>query len=186
MEYYKKGNISKANEYFKKIPDKQDTTCIKNLSKSAKTAYRKLVKQYKTFTTRETFSDTYIWGYYLADLDGDKKAELMIRYGCGEADVQTKIYTYKNGKVKKVADGGSSHESYYVYPGHKGVIRMICHQGESMWTMSMNNGKIVSKYWGFNDQSNDPNGIACTGSPKLYNHVKYKSGKQVLDLKDLE
>ena len=48
------------------------------LSKKAKAAYKKVVKKYKIeFSSNKE----YLWGYYLVDMNGDKKAELLVQHG---------------------------------------------------------------------------------------------------------
>ena len=144
LKYYKKGQISKAKKYNKRLATKASKASIKKLSKKAKTAYRKTVQRYKL----DNYSDS-LWGYYLADLDGDKKAELLVKHGSCEADVRTTVYKYTNGKAKKVGEFYSGHTSYYAYPGHSGIISVWGHMGgESVDTISLKKGKIVAKNHG--------------------------------------
>lgn len=189
LKYYKKGDIRKAKKYNKKLSKKASKTCIKKLSKKAKAAYLKTVKKYSFNKGQSTMKS--LWGYYLADLDGDKKAELLIQHGTCEADVKTTIYQYKNGKAKKVGSMYSGHVTYYDYPGHAGVIAVQTHMGyESVGTVFLKKGKIKTKGYG----SRDLNSSVGTGEydwfpfrQQLDSHVKYNSNyKPSLVLKDLK
>lgn len=182
LSYYKKGAIKKAKQYNKKLSKKASNASIKKLSKKAKTAYRKIVKKYKVDTSIYS-SKPYLWGYYLADMDGDKKAELLVQYGTCEADARTVIYKYKGSKAKKVAQTFSGHTAYYAYPGHAGVIAVTGHMGyESVVTLTLKNGKLKSKSYG--SRYTGENYFPFRQS--LYGHIKYNSNyKPSLDLKDL-
>lgn len=182
LSYYKKGNIKKAKQYNSKLSKKASKTSIKKLSKKQKEAYRKVVKKYRLDSSIYS-SKPYLWGYYLADMDGDKKAELLVRYGTCEADVRTAVYKYKGGKAKKVGQMYSGHTMYYAYPGHAGVINVRAHMGyEDVSTTVLKSGKLKSKSYG---------GRQVTGNlfpfrQSLYGHIKHdKNYKPTLDLKDL-
>lgn len=181
LSYYKKGNIKKAKQYNSKLSKKASTTCIKKMSKKQKAAYRKVVKKFKVDYSAKPY---YLWGYYLVDLDGDKKAELLVKYGTCEADVRTTVYKYTGGKAKKVKTVPSGHVSYYAYPGHAGMICVWGHMdGEAVSTMVLKNGRLKTKSYG---------GRTVTGNffpfrQSLYGHIKYdKKYKPTLDLKDLK
>lgn len=183
LKYYKKGNISKAKQYNKKLPKNASKTCIKKLSKNAKNAYKKTVKKYKI---NAPLGKEYLWGYYLVDMDGDKKAELLVQHGTCEADVRTTIYTYKSGKVKKITETYSGHEGYYAYPGHAGVICVFGHMGyENVATMVIKKGKAVVKSYGGRDLNKGGNYFPFKQA--LYSHIKYdKNYKSSVDYKDLQ
>lgn len=180
LSAYKAGKYSEAIRYGKKLPKNQSKTCIKKLSKKAKAAYKKKVKSYPL-----GFSGDYLWGYYLVDLTGDKKAELMIQHGTCEADARTEIYTFKGGKLKKLAEVASGHTMYYDYPGHTGVIVFWCHMGyEGLSTMRIKGGKINTTAIGDREIKN---GSFLDMNGALYSHIKYGSNyKPSLDLKDLK
>lgn len=182
LSYYKKGSIKKAKQYNKKLSKKASNASTKNLSKKTKTAYRKIVKKYKLDTSLYS-SEPYLWGYYLADMDGDKKAELLVQYGTCEADVRTAVYKYKGGKAKKVAQVFSGHTGYYAYPGHAGVISVTAHMDyENVATLTLKKGKLKSKSYG----GRYANGNYFPFRQPLYGHIKYDSNyKPSLDLKDL-
>lgn len=180
LSYYKKGSIKKAKQYNSKLSKKASKASIKKLSKKQKAAYRKVVKKYRLGYS----SKPYLWGYYLVDMDGDKKAELLVRYGTCEADVRTAVYKYKGGKAKKVRQIASGHTAYYAYPGHAGVISVWGHMGyESVSTVVLKNGKLKSKSYG----GREVKGSFFPFRQSLYSHIKYdKNYKPTLDLKDLK
>lgn len=186
LKNYKKGKISTAKKYNKRLSKKASKTCIKKLSKKARQAYLKTVKKYK-FNSKSPSMKS-LWGYYLADMDGDKKAELLVKHGTCEADVKTTVYKYKSGKVKKVGSFFSGHTSYYDYPGHAGVIAVWGHMGyESVQTISINRGKLKTKSYGSRDLNKSGRLDWFPFRQQLDNHVRYNANyKSSLSLKDLK
>ncbi|MEY8431067.1 hypothetical protein AALC75_11130 [Lachnospiraceae bacterium 48-42] len=190
LKYYKKGDISKAKKYNKKLAKKASKSCIKKLSKKAKAAYRKAVSSYSFNQGRSTMKS--LWGYYLADLDGDKKAELMVRHGTCEADVQTTVYKYKNGKAKRIGTIYSGHTTYYDYPGNAGVISVEGHMGyEAVSTLSMKGRKLKQKNYGARDLNKTfTSSKGADWFPfrqQLDDHIKYDAKYHAsLILKDLK
>lgn len=184
LKYYKQGNIKKAKQYNKKLPKKASTASIKRLSSKAKSSFLKVVKSYNLNTSIYS-KKPYIWGYYLVDMDGDKKAELLVQYGTCEADVRTAVYKYKNGKAKRVARTFSGHTAYYAYPGHSGVIAYWAHMGnESISVTKLKNGKLKSVGYG-GRIVNSYSSFFPLRQP-LNGHIKYDANyKRTLDLKDL-
>lgn len=183
LKYYQEGNISKAKKYNKNLAKNPSKTCIKKLSKKAKAAYKKVVKKYKIeFSSNKE----YLWGYYLVDMNGDKKAELLVQHGTCEADVRTTIYTYKGGKAKKIAETFSGHTGYCAYPGHSGVICVWGHMGyESVSTMVIKDGKIETKSYGGRDLNKS--GDWFPFKQVLYNHIEYDENyNRYVDWKDLQ
>ena len=154
-----------------------------NLSKKEKAAYLQVVKGYRLNSSLSS-SKPYLWGYYLADLDGDKKAELLVQYGTCEADARTKVYKYKSGNAKKIGQIPSGHTGYFAYPGHSGVIAAWGHMGyESVSVVTLKNGKLKTTGCG----SRDAKGNYFPFRQRLYGHIKYNSKyKPSLDLKDLK
>ena len=183
LKYYKKGNITQAKKYNKRLPRNASKTSIKKLSKNAKKAYTKVVKKYKLGIS---FGQDYLWGYYLVDMDGDNIAELLVQHGTCEADAKTAVYTYKKGKIKKIREFYSGHEVYYAYPGHAGIICVWGHMDyERVSTKVIKKGKIVSKSYGDRDLSKG--GDYFPFKQILYGHIKYdKKYNPVLDLRDLQ
>lgn len=179
---YKKGKYSVAKKYCKKLPKEASKKCIKKLSKKAKAAYRKMVKKYKL--SSENYSDEYLWGYYLVDLDGDKKAELLVQHGTCEADVRTEVYTYKGGKAKQVGTLYSGHTGYYAYPGRAGMIQQYGHMGyESVAVTTMKKGKLQTTPCGAREIKTD----YFPFRQLLDGHIRYgKNYNKSIDWKDLK
>jgi len=184
IKAYKAKKYSQAQKYANKLPKTQSKTCIKKLSKKAKAAYRKKMKSYNLDMSK----GEYLWAAYLVDLTGDKKAELICKYGTCEADVRIDIYTY-SGKLKKlVKESPSGHCSYYAYPGHTGMIAMWGHMGgESVSIMKIKKGKLQGTSIGSRmiDYANGADD--WLNLPQLLeNHVKYGYPTSTLDFTDLK
>lgn len=186
LKNYKKGKISKAKKYNKKLSKKASKACIKKLSKKAKKAYLKAVKKYVFNGPSSSMKS--LWGYYLADMDGDKKAELLVKHGTCEADVKITVYKYKSGKAKKVGSFYSGHTTYYAYPGHAGVIAVTGHMGyESVQTITLKGGKLKTKSYGSRDLNRSGGQDWFPFRQQLDNHVRYDSRyRSSLSLKDLK
>ena len=184
LKAYQAKNYKKAIKYAKKMTKDKDTS-LKKMSKKQKAAYKKVLSKYnlELGTGKE-----YLWGFYLVDLDQDKKPEMLCQYGTCEADVRTDIYTFKKGKAKKVKQVASGHTGYVAYPG-KGVIQVWSHMGSSyVSVMKMKKGKITSLGYGSVTYSEKTNGLF---SMKFLNgHIKseYANRKytRTLDLSDFE
>ena len=184
LKAYKAKNYKKASKLAKKMTKDKDTS-YKKMSKKQKAAYKKIVKKYNLETR---LGKDYLWGYYLVDLDQDKKPELLCKYGTCEADVRTDIYTFKKGKAKKVRTAYSGHVGYVAYPG-KGVMQVWSHMGyASVSVMKMKYGKITSTGYGDLKFTNKTNGVL---SMKFLNgHISYsysnKKYTRTLDLSELK
>jgi hypothetical protein len=149
VTYYKKGSYKKAQKQFSRLSSDANEKCVSKMSSAMKKAYRNIVKKYKVNTTLGS-KTPYLWGYYLTDIDKDNKPELIVEYGTCEADVKTRIYTYKNGKAKKVGQFHSGHTSFYYYPSGNGMVLFWAHMGdESIRVLKLKNGKTeMSAIWG--------------------------------------
>ena len=99
LKAFKNADYQKANSYIKKMKKTDKDTSLNKMSKKQKKAYLKVVKKYAK--NLDIMYGDFLWGYYLADLNKDKKPELLVQYGSCEADVRTYVYTYKKGKAKK-------------------------------------------------------------------------------------
>lgn len=186
LKYYKAGQISKAKKYNNRLSKKASKACIKKLSAKAKKAYLKTVRKYD-FNDRNSTMNS-LWGYYLADMDGDNKAELLVQHGTCEADVKTTVYKYKGGRAKKMGSFYSGHTSFYDYPGHAGVIAVEGHMGyESVQTISLKGGKIKGVNRGYRDLNKKPGLDWFPFRQQLDSHVKYDSNyKASLSVADLK
>ncbi len=154
LKYYKAGQFTKAESYVKKLPKKASTSCIKSLSAKEKKAYKSTVKKYYKKYAKGSGSDwhCYLHGYYLVDIDGDKKTELLIHHGMTPVESVLTVFKYKNGKAKKAAETYSSgYNSYYAYPGHKGILfRYGYNAHEEIGSLSLEKGKLKRK--SYNDR----------------------------------
>lgn len=183
LKYYGQNKISKAKKYNKKLSETAKESCVKKMSSKMKKAYKKVVKKWPV---KNNYTKDYLWGYYLTDIDNDKKAELLVQVGTCEADVRVHVYKYKNGKAVKIGTMGAGHTSFHAYPNHKGVICYWGHMGyESISVVTIKNGKLSSKGIGGRDlnESGEWLNLKCT----LDNHISYDSNyNRSLDLSDLK
>ena len=187
LKYYKAGNYAKAGKYLKKMNNKKKDTSLKKMSAAQKKAYRKVVKKYsKNISDPNRYSQKYMWGYYLADLNKDKRAELLIQYGSCEADVRTYVYTYTKKKAKKIGWMYSGHTSYVAYPG-KGVLAVWGHMGYcSVSLVKMKNKKLTEKSYG-DQKIESADETYCIPTNFLDNHVRYDANYTAsVDYKDLK
>ena len=187
LKYYKAGNLKKAKKYNKKIKKKASNKYIKKMSSEMKAVYKKKVKSFRLDAGLTGKKE--LWGYYLADMDGDKKPELLIHYGSCEADVKLIVYKYKKGKVKKVGSVAAGHSYFCAYPGHKGIIAVWGHMGyEGVSTLQLKKGKIKVVSYGEYDLNSKGTGDIDWFPFKqvLDGHMKWDSNyNKSLDLKDL-
>jgi hypothetical protein len=184
LKAYKNKKYKKAKSYLNKMKKSDKDTSLKKMSKKQKKAYLKVVKKYSK-NLNIMYGD-YLWGYYLADLNKDKKAELLIQYGSCEADVRTYVYTFKKGKAKKVAMTYSGHTGYVAYPG-KGVVQVWGHMGCcGVSVLTMKGNKLSSKNYGGQDINKSGDDYILP-SNYLYSHIKYDAHyNRSLDLSDLK
>lgn len=82
----------------------------------------RVIAEYKSALQARDF----VISYTLYDMDKDKIPELIIKYGTSEADFQIAIYSYKDGKLKEIANNiGGSHTSFaYDYVTDQFVLAM--------------------------------------------------------------
>ena len=158
VKLYRQGKYSKARTMAKKLPKKASKKYEKNMSKKMKKAYLKKVKSFKTLknwsSSGKVPKNGYIWGYYLVDIDNDKKTDLIVKHGTCEAEVMISVYTYTKGKVKKIGTEPMGHTALYDYPGKKGIIVMWGHMGgEEMSILKIKGKKLVWEYVGGRDVS---------------------------------
>ncbi|MCR5701265.1 MAG: hypothetical protein K6G76_03865 [Lachnospiraceae bacterium] len=184
LKAYKNKNYKKAKSYLNKMKKTDKDTSLKKMSKKQKKAYMKVVKKYAK-NLNIMYGD-YLWGYYLADLNKDKKAELLIQYGSCEADVRTYVYTFKKGKAKKVAKTYSGHTGYVSYPG-KGVVQVWGHMGYcSVSVLTMQGNKLKAKNYGSQDTTKSGEEYCLPGN-YLNSHIKYDAHyNRSVDYSDLK
>ncbi len=152
LKYYKAKEYTKAQKASKKLPSAAKEKCISNMSKNMKKVYRKKIKSYVSKYGIDIDVEnygTYVWDYFLTDLDNDGKAELLIQYGSCEADVRFAAFKYKSGKAKKIGTMSCAHAVFSAYPNHKGFVIMSGHMGyESVRVVKISNGKLKSVSYG--------------------------------------
>lgn len=181
LDNYKKKNYSNAQKYANKLNKTAKEACVNKMSKGMKKAYKKVVKKYPTSYT--SYNKPYLWGYYLTDIDNDKKADLIVQVGTCEADARAYVYQYKKGKAIKVATLAGGHVSYYAYPKHKGIVIQSAHMGyESISVVTIKNGKVTTQSIGSRDLNNKKNQNYLSLGCWLDNHIKYESYKRSVDL----
>lgn len=187
LKYYKANQIGKVKKYNKKLSKTAKENCVKKMSSKIKKAYLNEVKKYpETYS----YSKEYLWGYFLTDIDNDKKADLIIETGTCEADARYQIYQYKKGKAVKVGEIGGGHSTLHAYPNHKGIIVSWGHMGyESISVVTLKKGKVMSSEIGSRKISYDKNSsgdwliLRCA----LDSHVSYDSHyKKSVDYSDLK
>ena len=187
LKLYRQGKYSKARTMAKKLPKKANKRYVKNMSKKMKRAYLKKVKSFKSskkwYSGGQKDIKGYIWGYYLTDIDNDKKTDLIIKHGTCEADVMISVYMYKKGKVKKIGTEAAGHTSFYDYPGKKGVIAMYGHMGsEDIGILRVKGKKLVwesvgGRYVHSGNYINMPYVLNSHWSPKGAYYLNFNSLK---------
>lgn len=187
LYYYGKKNYKKAKKYNKKISKTAHEACVSKMTKNMKKAYLKIVKRYRTDNLADTdylSNKKYLWGYYLSDIDNDKKADLLLKIGTCEADVRLHVYRYRKGKAEKVGSVEAFHTYYYAYPNHSGILGYGGMMGEE-WInkIVIKNGKLKSVKIGSRGVKEKWFGLRC----QLKDHAYYDSyDKRLMDYKDLQ
>ena len=173
LKYCRQGKISKVRKYTKKISKISKEACVKRMSPKMKNAYRKIVE--KKFNGYN--------GYYLTDIDNDKKADLLIQTGNSDADTKLVLYQYKKGKAVKIASIYCGNTSFHAYPNHKGIIFHRARMDhETISIVTLKNKKLTMKDILDRDSRNYLN-LRCA----LYNHIIYDDDyNSTLDLRDLQ
>ena len=184
LKAFKNTDYKKANSYIKKMKKTDKDTSLNKMSKKQKKAYLKVVKKYSK--NLDIIYGDFLWGYYLADLNKDKKPELLVQYGSCEADVRTYVYTYKKGKAKKVGKIGSGHTGYVSYPG-VGVVEVWGHMGYcNVSVLSMKGMILSSKSYGGQDTTKTGEDY-CLPNNYLKSHINYDANySRSVDFSDLK
>ena len=181
LTYYGKKQYAKAEKACKKLSKNAHEACVSGMTAAMKKAYRKVVKKY---SINPTAGGNYLWGYYLTDIDNDKKTDLLLKIGSCEADVKLYVYQYKSGKAKKIGSTGAFHTDYYAYPKHKGVVAFGGMMGDE-WIrlVTIKGGKVGEKLIGSRTTEGAYLGMRCA----LDSHITYNADYQpVLHLDDLK
>lgn len=147
VNLYTKKKYKKAEKLAKKLPKTANEKAVRKMSSKMKKAYLKKVKAYRKNTGSFPYGGSYLWDYYLSDIDKNGVPELLLRYGSCEADVRLLVFTYKKGKAVKIGEAYCSHSSFYAYPSGNGLIVHSGHMAsEYVRKLSVSNGKLkISK-----------------------------------------
>lgn len=182
LKSYKRRDFKNMKKYVKKMKHYSEDTSLKKMTDKNKTRYLKKIKSFSK-------NHNGIMFYYLADLDKDRKPELLLEdYYC-EAGRTVYIYTYKKGKVKYIGKEYASQAYFCTYPG-KGIVKSYGHMGIYGNThIYIENNKIKKVKYGeinfdklkiFDFDKYYPKMI-------LYNHRKYlKNYKSKIDYSPLK
>ena len=167
LAYYKAGKFSTAKKYNKKMRRIAKERYVTKMSSKQKAKYRAKVKSWPL----DSFDEPYLWDYYLTDYNNDGKADLIILTGTCEADAVYRVYTYRNGKLKRIGKLSGGHASLSAYPGTNGIVMIDQMMGyETIWRIYQRNGKTVRKKVNERETSN-----YMTLRNKLKSHVYYDS-----------
>ena len=182
IKEYKAGHFKKGAKIAKKLPQKANEKCLKNMSSKMKKAYRKKVM---SFNTNISSHKPYIWDYFLTDIDNDGKAELLIEYGTCEADVRMLIYKYSSGKLKKIGQFYCSHCSFYHYSN--GILAYWAFMGsESIDQIYFKNGKLKSTTIVAHNVQNGEYLITLPYALKKHEKFSADYSRRWMDLRDLQ
>lgn len=143
VNLYAKKKYKKSEKLAKKLPKTANEKAVRKMSSKMKKAYLKKVKAYRKNTDSFLYSGSYLWDYYLSDIDKNGVPELLLQYGSCEADVKLLVFTYKKGKAVKVGEAYCAHSSFYAYPNGNGLIVHSGHMAsEYVQKLSVSNGKL--------------------------------------------
>lgn len=176
VKLYRQGKYSEAKKMMKKLPKKASKKYAKNMSKKMKKAYLKKVKSFKSMKSWSSAGQTpkngYIWGYYLTDINNDKKTDLIVHHGTSAAREFVSVYTYTKGKVKKFGTVQVRGIELHDYPGKQGVIVMACLKySENMSILKVQNNKLK---WEKVNTRSVPSGKYIKMPYKLADHRNWK------------
>lgn len=143
VDLYAKKKYKKAEKLAKKLPKTANEKAVRKMSSKMKKAYLKKVKAYRKNNDIFSYSEPYLWDYYLSDIDKNGIPELLLRYGTCEADVKLLVFTYKKGKAVKIGETSCGHSAFYAYPNENGLIMREAHMSyEYVHKLSISNGKL--------------------------------------------
>lgn len=169
LAYYKAGNFSKAKKYNKKMRKIAKEICVKEMSAKQKKKFRAKVK---SWPLESSYDEPYLWDYFLTDYNNDGKADLILLTGTCEADAVYRVFTYRNGKLKRIGKFGGGHSSLSAYPGKNGVVLIHQIMGyETIFRIYRKNGKTVWK-----EVNERTTSHYMTLRNRLRSHVYYDSG----------
>ncbi len=172
LSNYKKKKYKTAAKYSKKLNKYAKEACVKKMSKGMKKAYKKVVKKFPLES--DSYSEPDLWGYYLTDIDNDKKVDLIVQIGTCEADARAYVYQYKKGKAVKVATLAGGHVAYYAYPKNNGIVMQWAHMGyESISVAKLKKGKVTTQEFGSREINYQKGESYLELGCKLDDHISY-------------
>lgn len=180
LKQVKKGNYAKAAKTVKKLPATASEPCTKKMSKSAKKAFKKVVKGYRLDPISiyaKAPSKGWLQDFYLSDVNNDGKADLILKTGTCEADYRFTAYIYdkKKGKAVKYASSWAGHAVLLAYPKHKGLAMFTMHQGYAGYGLTLNKKAATTPTMYGSVADADLKGY-CWFCNQLKSHVVYKNG----------
>lgn len=139
-------------------------------SKKVNKAYSKIIRKYEN----QDSSGDYMCYYSFFDMTGDSTKELIITSGRSEQGKYHDVFTYKNGKAKKVGSFWAWH-SHLGYKKKKKLLNYQWHwSGATIQSVRIKNGKVKEKEVFYFSEETDPD---TTLEKKLkkkgYNNIKW-------------
>lgn len=160
LKAFRTGHVSSCDQIAKTMPKYTEELSSLKMSSGMRNAYLEVVKEYRG--KRFVIGGGNLGAYYLSDLDGDGKVELIIEdFDCDCPSVLN-IYKYQNKKAKEVVSGyeyaayvnkngppfGSPSEdelSFYAYENHPGMICYERHDGKEQVSILKLSGHKLKK-----------------------------------------
>lgn len=109
-------------------------------TKKVNKAYSKMIRKYENMDS----SGDYSCRYTFFDMTGDSTKELIITSGSCEAGKYHDVFTYKNGKAKKIGSIWAWHSSLG-YKKKKVLLNYQGQDGATIYSVKVKNGKIKEK-----------------------------------------
>ena len=160
LKAFRTGHVLSCDQIAKTMPKYTEELSSLKMSSGMRNAYLEVVKEYRG--KRFVIGGGNLGAYYLSDLDGDGKVELIIEdFDCDCPSVLN-IYKYQNKKAKEVVSGyeyatyvnkngppfGSPSEdelSFYAYENHPGMICYERHDGKEQVSILKLSGHKLKK-----------------------------------------
>ena len=179
--YLRQGNVSQAQTYNQRLPETaKRESCVRNMSKAMKAAYRKEVKAWEDVTQ---YGNYVFYNYWLTDIDNDGSAELLIDLAPDYASAATHVYKYQGGQLKEIGTF-SGNEIPHAYPSHNGIVTEGGKMGYNWLTLiTIEDGKLVTdQLITYGDGNLDQ---YFNMRNRLRSHAKWNGERYVPDYDDL-
>ena len=149
IDAYSKGNYAEAEKYSAMLPETVEEMEVSDEERQAYTDYYE--SEIQNGTVDEDF------GYhFITDIDKDGKSEFVLKTGSYEAEYMLRVLQYRDGRIHEVGEVGAGHSSFYQYPAHNGIIRMMQQMGsEIMTVIKLENGKLTEQKIGNRGENNE-------------------------------